>query len=1643
MPLKLLRYNFFTTVTTYNDIREGKVIYALSTTFPFKYDADWKLPRPIRNSDIPIDAQGNRVLDSSLVYDYGSFSEKEWLIGLAINNKDVYSPVGSDTNSQKQQYGIISSKIVGNRAYLYIDSSVFQFGIADSPEIQMIRAKADTPWIYLGNIEERKQIAYQTYGVQNALGIGAVPYSLTPSQAMQYSYFIDTSTVSDFVPVILPFISSFFIPHLAGGATGSFTNCVFLGDILDSDGNIKVRSNVSFTLSSIGLTETFLGGALAVNFFNIQNIGRVKTINSRIMDYQTVCYSGNKVFNKTCYYFVLREKNNLSSFYSGLGNFLKIFLNEFSTSTYSVYSLGKSVNSLILDTQDGIKIGDAIVDRSALLQPGSLSISFLMDNILRKKIKSDMDRDFQSHLSSGGNETNFNQNYAIIVLSDDDIQEEQISSTLTMNAEAQSKSVSKSIASVYANIIPDESSKTVSADVSPATYVDLFSWDKNFVYGFQFFQALAKAIKVVFKESSLVEEKEYIDGQVLKEQCARMVAENSSVANYDLDQDGKITLIDRIISFYSSYTPDNDLIQNDGSFFSTKAAEMRYWRKVCPIGQLFSLRGKIISKQEISSRTSLKQWMLKVQVGDYDSKNEFVPQGENNIVFVYVEAGATANFSNHSSSFAQYLYEFRGRLFYPPYWHGKTLHGIKIGTGMNLNSVEDLVSYYRINSSTAEDLLSLSSQFIQYDNSPIIVIRSNAISSGIGSSSTSLSNAFSTSDDVSYEYAQEYDKVMDGIYAVGYESTMTQFTLSNVNDRGIMYASPNDENISFYEIDFNMSAANTDAHKTYEYEVLYLTKGNNFSLQLTKFYSQELFEIGTIDKQTNQISGQVKLKLSASKAFLVEEAAESNGSKKLFNILFPYTKLNGFNFNFTWNNNVWAYRLTKNSILMNAVVSENLSDDFQGNDALISPTRGQILFREEINTKTDVMECVFTNTAFNQGVLKAGTGLVLRLVRTPAQAFPGPSFDAFRLNFGQIKSIERVDVNFYQPSGSDNYTHFICPTYGYVTVGNIRNWDFMNDDANSTAGGAHSTRVQGKLVSPFWYFDAFSSSRAEKLLTSVSEGEVPVIRRIYSNLSSYNLQPYMEMKSLGYTPPPVETLPRIASHIDPRNRKFMIVYNNGQNFNQKYSYTKFTDWNTYPERINVQKSLRISTPVYSPVGINSAIEFNRIGDEYNFSIDKQGYVLAALNVLSFQPTSGQTQSIAALYAQIDGQFVPFGYSNFVGEKTPLLITVGDVSSNSQVYFQVPDVEKISNLQLKPPVGLSKFEDVYSIVGLFIKNYIQGAYPSLVELSCGVYVFLYYLDSKVYGMISSDEGKTWHRPNVDLKNDPQSYSAPIPFLSGYKAPLVIEDSFGQRMHIFLYDDQKFTISMASVSYIAFLSFNKGVGEVILPQGNIVGTSEVNKVRNNSTLSWEHYHSDGKSVGEVVGNSSENFSACMSQDGILYLIYTTLGGKMTMLLSFDAGPNGAAGAQWNELAVDFLDPDSHLAKIITEDNIVAVSLVYDNRSALLYLFISMKENKLFLFKLPEVITKIKNDSQKVVGLQNILNRIKPILVVGLENNDQNADYEKNNFIAEEFPSQIISAQVLSTGEMFVIYNQDGNVKAIVSKDAGSNWFEYSYI
>lgn len=1664
MAIQRLTYfflTFFDETTVQTNVGTKDALLFL-TEFPFTFDDDLALPRSVRNTDILRDENGNIKLDSNgnsllsvPVISKERYNNRDWFIGLGVNGQEIWNGIPSPTTDEKTgvnlqyqsaivsviNYGFLSD----GRGYVTVSKDLSNFGVLDNVEILIKNARSKTPWIYYGNIAQRQEIAQNQFG-RNASGMGGVPESLTPSQAMGYEYFVDFNLSSQGGTGVPPFATSIVLPP-SGGGTSVFNNQFFMGDILDANGRVAVRSLTTFRIFSIGQNLSL--GGIEVPAFQIINTGAFRTLNYKEMEYETTSYIPQKVVTNTKFYLGFQDSQKFNKIYSSISETLSslLFYNiDFETCEFNIYKYnGNFASQIALDISGKEGLINVIKSLESSNDSENKHILNSLNTLIRSKISKDAKED-------NDNGRFGKTKYSQIFFGDMDFVESQqpLANTPILFKDKDDNEISVPATALGTHMLLETNEER---DKGEGVFGDLltfiFGFKEPSVYGFQFLESLARGSGLVLSENNLYKEFEFLHAPLLKQQAQSMFA---NINEIDRDNDGRGTYIDRIIGLYQNFNPSIDI--GEESFFGSRGVEMRFWRRLCPIGQLYSFFGTIASQKQVRGGNFLLEVNVLGENPDYTPDGEeprFIDtEVENNKIYVYYENGAQSNVSNVDG---KGVFNFKGRFFYPDYWR----NGVQIANGVNLNDPDELSAWYRILPNTSKDLLESS---LVPEGNPVIIVRTNVAGGADPTSADGqgiVSNVFlDTSDTLSfYKISQFSERVQDHIVSVSNSEEGEEIELSSVGSKKIVFQSPTDSSkINFQSIEFEIEIPKaTDLYGEFEYEIYWKSSLSSEEFTLRKFWSAFAFANNASPSSNAQAAAKAEIALNTNFTLYCVPSWETNDSNRgqIFDIVFPYKEHSdsekGIRHFFRWNEGEYAIQVTLNG----QTISSGFNKPITEVQASVDPATGKLFLRDPIRP-TDALYITFINITGNQNFQKTGTTLGIRLISTPrtgaSESFP--LIRNVRVNqSSSATSVERVDANYYNPGGiAVNRDHFIAPAHGFAVLSG-RNWDLSIDDRNSTAGGGGNVRITGSLVSPIWFFDAFETNLSKKLVTEKSSRNLVAIDRVYSNMVSTFSQPFVEILSIGFTPPPPEIIPRVTSIYDEIMHKYTIAYNVDDNIEIKYSHTGFKDRDSVYGNFNERnRSQRRQLGLYAGQEREEAL-----GRSASFSTNSSknpDAVLVGLRLkgsISGAQSPVQNTGIFELFANIGGTLVPFGYRQFNGERLGLLCGFTDDNGEQKGLVQLPLTVGINSMQLQPYSNAEFNGIIDEISGIFVDEYVEAQSPTLYKTPFGTHLILFSQQKDgldfITGLISREQTFRWSRP-ATLTGEPKGFS-PVAILTGYINPLVLQNEGSGMVHVFLYNKMEQAIDLLSIPYTAFERFSVGLDEdekeyaKEAKEDDIRGYSDL--IRDPEASSWKRVFSEGRALYPVVFSATQDYSAVLTPDGGVYMASVSTSGELRLLYSSASGVGEFSPNTWKTFGIDILDSDGHLGKIINSSNIYCIALSANPGGGTLELFITTVDNRLILFRVPTALTAIAGRLAEINDdlfeqLQEEVNETVPILVVG--NNPQTTEnINAEGAISEDFPNQLPSIQWFPNGELYVVYYKDSSIKGIKSTTGGGNW------
>lgn len=1661
MAVQRLTYFFLTfyqeTQVNVDGVNTDALVFL--TDFPFTFDEVIALPRPVRNADAVKDENGDVVGLSVEITSNGRYNDQDWFIGLGVNGQEIWNGIPRPTTDGNTillfQNSVVSVLAAGflpdGRGYVTISKELSSLGILDTVEILIKNAKTKTPWIYYGNIPQRQVLAQNQFG-RNPSGMGGVPDSLTPSQGMGYEYFVDFNLSSQGGGGPPPFPSAIFFA--GSGITSSLSQNFFMGDILDGDGRLAVRSNVTFKIFSVG--QNFSIGGVEIPALQIINTGAFRTINYREMEYQTKTYIPNQLIENTNFYLAFQDAEKFNRIYTNISETVRVILSEnidFNTCKFNVYAYsGTSGSQRTLDVAslDGLveaisSLGSSTNESEQEHNLGSLNV------LMRNKIAID---------AQANNTIAPNQKYAQIIFGDMNFVDSQqpLSDVSVVFETDDNEEISVAVNVVGTHILLEENEdRDLGEGVFGDSLTYIFGFKESSVYGFQFLESLGRGAELVLSEDDLYQEFDFLNAPAIINQCQTITTPLNSVDWQDRDNDGLVTYIDRITELYQNFNPSIDT--GELSFFGSRGAEMRFWRRICPIGQLYSFYGQIISSTQVRNGSFVLQVNVLTENPNYTTDGDeprFIETGvDNNNIYVYYENGAQSNTADNDGNG---VFNFKGRLFFPTYWR----NGIQIANGINLNDPDELSAWYRILPDTSRDLL----EGVIPEDQPVVIVRTNVTGGAdptVADGQGPISNVFlNRTDTLSfYKISQFAERVEDHIISVD-DDEVSEFSLSAIDQIQPVYSSPSDSSkINFQSIKFEISLPKSDdLYGEFEYEIYWQSTLGGEQHSLRRFWSAVAFANNAIPSEDEEVAALVIIPLN-DKFILPTRTSwqESDATAdRLLDIVFPYSQHEddeeGIRHFFRWEEDDYSFKVFVNGTQITSGVNQELT----AVQASLNPSIGQILLRDPLNS-TDSVYVEFTNLTGNQSFQKTGTGVGIKLVGRPRTGAPSEGVPVFRnvqVNQSSLEvSVERVDANYYNPGGiAVNRDHFIAPAYGFAVLSG-RNWDLAIDDRNSTAGGGGNLRVTGSLVSPIWFFDAFETDLSKKLVSEESPRDLVAIDRVYSNMVSTFSQPFVEILSIGFDPPPPEIIPRVSSIFDKTMQRFTIAYNVDNNIEMKYSHTGFRDrdsvYGNFDER---NRSQRLQLAMYSgPEREEVLSEGNQFStassenpDAVLVGLRLRGGIEGALSPI-------QNTGVFELYASIGGTSVPFGYRQFDGTRIGLLCGFTDDNGSQKGLVQLPLTNGISSMSLEVYDGAEFGGIIDEVSGIFVDSYVVGQSPTLYKSPYGTYLAMFSQQEdnidRITGLMSHEQTHRWSRP-ATRTGDQNSYE-PVAILTGYINPLFLQHENSGMVHIFLYNNVEQAIDLLTIPYTAFERFNVGIDEdeedydSEAPETDPRGFADI--IRNPEEKSWKKVFSEGRALYPIVFSATQDYSAVITKDGGVYLASVSTSGELRLLYTAASGTGEFSPNTWYPFGVDILAPEGHLGKVIDAANIYSIALSANPGGGTLELFITTVDNRLILFRVPTTLTALSGrlaeiNDEVIAAMQDDVNATLPVLVVG--NNPQTTeDISAGGAIAEDFPNQLPSVQWFPNGELYVVYYKDSSIKGIKSTSGGEYWREVKEI
>ena len=1158
----------------------------------------------------------------------------------------------------------------------------------------------------------------------------------------------------------------------------------------------------------------------------------------------------------------------------------------------------------------------------------------------------------------------------------------------------------------------------------------------------EFLNSLARDYSIDI-ENDMLSEDPTVNSNFISKQCLELTTPLPYISE-DKTGDGKTSLVDHIYDLYGKKFPPQD-----------NSAEIRYWRKMCPIGNLYRVRGTISGS-------------VSMNFGDYYFKFN-IDNNPNNSIWIYVERGARTNISKAPITDE---FEMQGRLFHPAYFRT-----ISLDSFMDFTTLDGIVEWYRLTRSSL--------WFLYYNiwaidpGKPVLVIRSNdlltqgggyfppilfdGITDGTykdGATSVFVSDKIG---DYIFDKSAEkdpFEDIPEGFVQLGRGESIVCFDTGEVD-------------IVIEDLTFKMEIL--DNNGKYKYEILYDNAAGEGPFKLWEFYS-DVAKLSEDNIVNLPLSGFYKLPC---------DIGEGEDNKTLY-VKYPYSqkKISGsennatISYDFKWSPNIFS------------VVSVWRNDDKIGSKLnvpgvySITPSEGKIVFEDGVNLDLELIQIELVNVSDlskeerqekDYNVTKRGSRLEIKRIEDGIENSEegSPKISMIEANAGRDDSVERVECVFFHNSRGTK-KHYIAPAHGFFYISGDGSWSMSVDS------GARD--LAGDLNSPYFYIDKSLEFDDRNRIVDKSDSTLVSIDRIYGNVASRARMMVYTRTTLESPSVEVKKVQRTTVHHSPTTKKTTLVYIDEGILNQKFSYVSFDgkeDVFTEGEKKWERKysyeggdesfyvaNFKNSNPVRPwKISYPESPLFSSSGEEESiFDVQSNLGELAVLGILSEKPIPNTflRSDPYEIYASLsssggDESFYPFGYESFSGIKTSKRFSSygGDQQVFAHSFIYLPDTRNVSRIKIKKPVdingeSISNAGNIKFVLGGYTQDYTEGSSPHLDEAANGK-MMLYYLDKenkKILLYSTHNRGYDWNRPKVD--DETSKDGEPIPIYEnkiGIGNLIGVNDGVNRFNNIFFYNYENSSIDMIMVPTSRAMEIYQGFGESV---EEVIAEDEEKGFDPLTLTSWEAYFNGGMNIRRVLNTSNDNFGVTVDNKGVIWAIVSTPQGAVKVMYNYRLrGAEEGEGTDWVISGIDLIDDGTiagegdgtMLYKALNGKKITSLSLNFDKVEELMYVFLTTDDRQLILFP---VSTSVLSYNANILKQENVqrnqkrINKIKPILVVG----DVSKFSESKDFIFLENPflenkrkidAQSISATFSNKGLCTLFYYDENlQIKAIESSN-----------
>ena len=1653
----------------------------------------------------------------------GGFSSNEWFATISING-EMIAPLSS-LGSNSAKYAGIKNIFFGNDTMGYncvtLEVNVSITGAIPPDavvEITLVCAKSYAPWIYYGNIAQRSDLATRLGRSEKAMG--GIPLSLTPADAMQIKYYIEGNTDVFFAFQQTPYwLSNLITDQYQMSSTNENFSFMFdfinATDAVDKDGNdcfgdeqVAIRTLTNFNISGISLGGT--PGGNSVSLINSDlTAAAFQNTHYRYLAYNNKSvHLDNSTISKVTYFIACENNISFKDFYSRFvdnKNFLLKYFSDESKSDVEFYFYTFASSSVIPAKETDLpSVGTADGKTKSLTDVINILVGNITSIISADKdkknvrdynliflskfdweIKDTMFEGLKTDTTIPDRESSKTSVKDISILVGDTVVPLNVFAGVIVTKDFYNKTFTNTLKNNIISPLKDfclENAKYVFGEKNVVQLCEM--WDGGILgFLFQQLQLLTQHLEDIFSVYS-------IDGG--KQFCVD-IADIISSTKFVIDDisakdisNGYSTNLDRIFDLYKKINPQQN-VENSGYFLKDIRSEMTMWRELCPIGQLYKISGYISKIVDNGDGSCSFNFCNTKDTDIVDSRDTSVIEragiiDSKNTIRVIAESGVKVN----SSNFAEGDYvEIQGQILYSPYFIDKKI--ITNSGYMDFNVDSEIIKYYRIN----ENTLSLIRSF--NIPTPILIARSNYYVIGGGSFSEAAEAPNRSTMIGTIDHCEDY------IYKIEQDTTETidvKYKLSKSEEKEIvLFENGSNINLPFLSMSFDLIFPNAIdiSSGLYKYYLSYVKPGETKERRIFDFYSKIGLSKNKYCTNTNGVNKFININISDEivlKCLKRTKDVDINDVGKIFDICYQYSSnTEGERLLFKWDSSIYAIRSINRA--QKNITTYGLSINGTGYDYTIYPSEGKLVLKTAMDKKSKdsiSMNLVNISQLDNPSSYSASTffpytkifKLYIKREDDTLDDINSPTITNVKINYGVSKSLEKVEGVFFDGNSSE-HKHYICPTYGFIYVSGSGSWYY--DDQTSHG----STTIQGYMMSPYFYYDAFAdgSDMSLKQIT-YSSTNLAAIGRVFGTVAA-STQPLVYISALTV---PVISVAKVtykmgAYYSEIFNKCTLLYIDKDSIFNLKESFTDFVSrydvgdrkegqiWSFRDSENNIwmKKNLRYNYPLYCEVPKSIKLSsFRGLDKEFDISS-----VVGSVVGLYF-PTLSEIASSQELevYSGSD----PFGYtapyrSSYI--TAPHRISV----MKDKSYSKLPNTTGISNFTIKKP---DDFQYTNYIVSELFAHYVtelqKGSTPQLLETSNGDYIIFYLggannsitSNNQIKMLISSDDGYTWSRPYLNKGAKNPVSQKPICILenkSGFSDLVYVNSLESDSIELMYWDEDQRGIQKLNLpkNILTYIYYGCDDDDVKASDSFVLTDDMLKIVKNSSSVlepyfgkdmpdnyaivkNWKIALTDTKDIAKsntnliksVLNGTNYNFSAIRGSDGTIYLAYLSSGDNSSIRILYSGTSETSGDSSWTDTGFVFSSSDSYLGKYLANMSINYMTISLDTKTDdNLYLFVST-DNSLVCLPIPSVLLyyllegKDKKDySSEIQNIIDEINSVKPVLLIGKDEDNPRDNLNKELFLNEEFIPQMISVLWLSDGSCSVFfYDKNKNVTSIKSRD-----------